>query len=143
MRLPGLRGYRSIPTHAMLQLKLPLAAAWLLAAPLAQATVRLPALVGSHMVLQRGLLGWAVPGVVKGSRALQGFSVAGADRQFNCTTARLVGNEVVVQSAAVPSPVAVRYDWADSPNGNLCNKDGLPAVPFRTDTWPGITYGRR
>jgi hypothetical protein len=50
----------------MLQLKLSLATGLLLAASLAHATVRLPALVGSHMVLQRGrpvpVWGWAAPG---------------------------------------------------------------------------------
>ena len=79
----------------------------------------------------------------KDGAALQGFAVAGADRQFHWATARLVGNEVVVESAQVPAPVAVRYDWADTPTGNLYNKDGLPAVPFRTDTWPGLTAGRK
>lgn len=81
--------------------------------------------------------------LVKGGTALQGFAVAGANRQFHWATAHLVGNEVLVQSAAVPSPVAVRYNWADSPNGNLYNKEGLPAVPFRTDTWPGVTEGHK
>ncbi|AMJ66326.1 sialate O-acetylesterase [Hymenobacter sp. PAMC 26628] len=79
----------------------------------------------------------------KGGAPLQDFAVAGADRKFYWATARLVGNEVVVQSAQVPAPIAVRYDWADSPNGNLFNKEGLPAVPFRTDTWPGVTEGRK
>jgi hypothetical protein len=35
--------------------------------------------------------------------------------------------------------VAVRYAWGDSPICNLFNKDGLPASPFRTDDWPGLT----
>ncbi|RZL14233.1 MAG: hypothetical protein EOO62_06025 [Hymenobacter sp.] len=81
--------------------------------------------------------------LVKGGPALQGFAVAGADRQFHWATARLVGNDVLVQSPRVRAPIAVRYDWAGSPNGNLYNKDGLPAVPFRTDTWPGVTDGQK
>jgi sialate O-acetylesterase len=81
--------------------------------------------------------------LVKGGPALQGFAVAGADHQFHWATARLVGNEVLVQSAQVNTPVAVRYDWADSPTGNLYNKEGLPTVPFRTDTWPGVTEGHK
>jgi len=80
---------------------------------------------------------------VKHGPAPHGFAVAGADRQFHWATARVVGNEVVVRSNEVKNPVAVRYDWADSPAGNLYNKEGLPAVPFRTDSWPGITAGRR
>ncbi len=57
--------------------------------------------------------------------------MAGADRQFHWATARVVGREVVVQSPAVPRPVAVRYDWASNPDGNLSNRAGLPALPPR------------
>ena len=72
--------------------------------------------------------------VAKGGQ-LQGFAVAGANRQFRWATARLLGSEVVVSSPDVPHPVAVRYDWADNPNGTLTNRAGLPAPPFRTDAW--------
>ena len=78
---------------------------------------------------------------VKNGPALRGFAVAGDDRQFHWATARVVGKEVMVQSLAVPRPVAVRYDWASNPDGNLSNRAGLPAPPFRTDTWPGLTEG--
>jgi sialate O-acetylesterase len=78
---------------------------------------------------------------VKDGAALQGFAVAGADQKFHWATARVVGSEVEVQSKDVPQPVAVRYDWADNPSGNLLNKEGLPALPFRTDTWPLTTAG--
>ena len=37
---------------------------------------------------------------------------------------------------------AVRYGWANNPVCNLCNSDDLPASPFRTDNWPGVTSGR-
>lgn len=74
---------------------------------------------------------------------LRGFAVAGADHQFHWATARIEGEQVVVQSTQVPAPVAVRYDWADNPAGNLYNKAGLPALPFRTDAWPELTAGRR
>lgn len=73
----------------------------------------------------------------------QGFALAGADRQFHWAAARLVGRQVLVESPQVPYPVAVRYDWADNPTGNLANREGLPAVPFRTDAWPGVTAGRK
>jgi sialate O-acetylesterase len=48
-----------------------------------------------------------------------------------------------VSSPQVPHPVAVRYDWADSPDGNLTNGAGIPASPFRTDDTPGITANSR
>jgi sialate O-acetylesterase len=70
---------------------------------------------------------------------LEGFAVAGEDRQFAWADARIEGNQVVVSSDLVPSPAAVRYAWADNPVCNLINEEGLPASPFRTDTWPGVT----
>ena len=67
---------------------------------------------------------------------LQGFAVAGADQQFQWAEAVIDGDAVVVSSDKVPAPVAVRYAWsATHPWANLFNKDGLPAVPFRTDAW--------
>jgi len=72
---------------------------------------------------------------------LHGFAVAGADRKFHWATGHIDGNTVVVSSPEVANPVAVRYAWGDSPRCNLFNKDGLPASPFRTDDWPGITSG--
>ena len=77
--------------------------------------------------------------VAQGGPELQGFAVAGADHKFYWADARIVGDSVVVSSRDVPSPVAVRYAWGDSPRCNLLNRDGLPASPFRTDDWPGIT----
>ncbi len=69
-------------------------------------------------------------------KALSHFVVAGLNRRFFPAEVRIDGNTVVVRSAAVPDPVAVRYAWADNPEGcNFCNQDGLPAGPFRTDNW--------
>ncbi len=72
---------------------------------------------------------------VKGDEPLKGFAIAGADKRFFPAEARLEKNRVFVSSDKVPKPVAVRYAWADTPDGNLSNKEGLPAAPFRTDTW--------
>ncbi|GAB3043498.1 sialate O-acetylesterase [Spirosoma pulveris] len=71
---------------------------------------------------------------------LKGFEVAGADRKFYYAKAEIQGNSVVVHADSVAAPVAVRYGWADD-NGdvNLYNQENFPAVPFRTDTWKGIT----
>ena len=75
----------------------------------------------------------------RGDTELHGFAVAGADHKFHWADARITGNSVIVLSRDVPQPVAVRYAWGDSPRCNLFNKEGLPASPFRTDDWPGIT----
>ena len=74
---------------------------------------------------------------------LKGFAIAGEDRRFVWAEARIEGDTVIVSSAKVSKPVAVRYGWADNPIANLYNKAGLPASPFRTDDWPGITAARR
>ena len=78
----------------------------------------------------------------RGGGALEGFAIAGADRKFHWAEGHIEGDAVVVSSSLVPDPVAVRYAWSDSPTCNLFNKDGLPASPFRTDDWPGVTAVR-
>jgi sialate O-acetylesterase len=75
--------------------------------------------------------------------AVKGFAIAGADRKFVWAEARIEGDTVIVWSPAVAQPAAVRYGWADNPAVNLYNKAGLPASPFRTDDWPGVTASRR
>lgn len=68
----------------------------------------------------------------KGDR-LKGFAIAGEDKKFKWAEARIEGNTVVVWNPQISHPVVVRYAWADNPDCNLYNKEGLPAVPFRTD----------
>ena len=63
------------------------------------------------------------------------FVVAGVDGQFKPATAVVDGDTIVVSSPAVAAPVAVRYAWEDDPITSLRNKEGLPASPFRTDTF--------
>ena len=68
---------------------------------------------------------------------LKRFAIAGADQKFVWAQARIDGDTVVVRADAVPAPVAVRYAFETNPEGaNLCNREGLPASPFRTDDWP-------
>ena len=66
---------------------------------------------------------------------LKGFAIAGADRKWVRATARIDGKTVALSSPDIGEPVAVRYAWADNPDCNLYNGAGLPASPFRTDSW--------
>ena len=66
---------------------------------------------------------------------IKGLAIAGADGQFVWADAQIHNGKVIAQSKDVPKPVAVRYDWADMPEGNLFNEAGLPAAPLRTDDW--------
>ena len=67
--------------------------------------------------------------------AVSGFEVAGEDRRFHPAEAVIRGNSVEVKSAAVASPVAVRYGFCNDCEPTLASRAGLPAVPFRTDDW--------
>jgi sialate O-acetylesterase len=72
--------------------------------------------------------------VVKGGGELNHFAIRGADKKFLWAKAKIEGNKVIVWNDNILNPVAVRYAWADNPEGaNLYNREGLPASPFRTD----------
>lgn len=71
-----------------------------------------------------------------GGAAVRGFVLAGADRVFHAADAVIEGEHVIVRSAAVSAPVAVRYAWSDNPaEADLVDAAGLPASPFRSDDW--------
>jgi sialate O-acetylesterase len=80
--------------------------------------------------------------VSRDGKPLGEFTIAGEDQKFVPATAELDGDSVVVSSPEVASPVAVRFAWRDDTQPNLSNKDGLPAGPFRTDSWKGVTEGK-
>ena len=76
----------------------------------------------------------------RGDGPLKGFVIAGPDRKFRWANAEVVGDQIVVWEKKVAQPLAVRYAWDENPYwANLINADDLPATPFRTDDWPGIT----
>ena len=77
--------------------------------------------------------------VARGEDSPTDFTIAGEEGKFVSATAEIHGDTVVVSAPAIVHPVAVRYGWADYPRGNLWNKAGLPASPFRTDSFPLTT----
>ncbi|MEL6944317.1 MAG: sialate O-acetylesterase, partial [Bacteroidota bacterium] len=75
-------------------------------------------------------------GLVAKDGALKEFAIAAADKKYVWAQAKIKKNKVIVWSDDVKKPVAVRYAWGNNPDkANLYNKEGLPASPFRTDTW--------
>ncbi len=74
---------------------------------------------------------------------IRGFQIAGNDRKFYWAKAQLNNRQIILSSAYVSNPVAVRYGWADNPGPlDLYTKEGLPVLPFRTDDWPSVTDGK-
>lgn len=87
--------------------------------------------IGPRAVLKFAHLGG---GLVAKDGELKGFTIAGADKVFRPARATIVGDTVEVTADGVAAPIAVRYAWANVPEGNLFNRAGLPASPFATDS---------
>jgi sialate O-acetylesterase len=104
--------------------------------PTVELVERLPGAIRLHFANADGGL------VVKGPK-LEEFAIAGEDRKWYWADAHLEGDSIVVSSSSVPDPKEVRYAWQSNPAATLFNGVGLPAGPFRTDTWPGITETQR
>jgi sialate O-acetylesterase len=72
--------------------------------------------------------------IIKDGNELKCFEICGADNKYFPAKAKIENGNIVVWCNEVTSPVAVRYAWANNPEGaNLYNKEGLPASPFRTN----------
>ncbi|UQA74396.1 sialate O-acetylesterase [Sphingobacterium siyangense] len=88
----------------------------------------------AEMELSFNLMGKKL--VLKGADNRNGsFTIAGADQVFYPAEVKQIGNKLIVSAKEVPSPVAVRYGWADNPDLTLYNEAGIPGSPFRTDDW--------
>jgi sialate O-acetylesterase len=76
-------------------------------------------------------------GIYACGKETTGFTIAGEDKLFHLASAQLEPDHetVTVSCDDVSHPVAVRYAWADNPECNLYNCEGLPVAPFRTDNW--------
>jgi len=66
---------------------------------------------------------------------LNWFTIAGSDKKFYPAKAEISGNKLIVSAPDVENPVAVRFAWDETAMPNFCNKEKLPASPFRTDNW--------
>ena len=82
-------------------------------------------------------------GLMAKYQTINGFTVCGEDKIFCPAKAVIVGTTVEVTSDRVKKPVAVRFAWKNYPVANLFNKDGLPAVPFKTDDFPWTTMPKK
>ena len=67
------------------------------------------------------------------------FTIAGEDQKFVPAEAKIDGSTVAVSAKEVAKPVAVRFGWREDATPNLVNAAGLPASPFRTDSFKGVT----
>lgn len=72
---------------------------------------------------------------IKGDKVLNGFIIAGADKQFYPAKAIIKNNTVTLSSSKVKSPIAVRFEWRNDALPHLFNNEGLPVSSFRTDEW--------
>lgn len=73
---------------------------------------------------------------------IKGFAIAGADKKFRWAKGYVDGNDIILYNDKIEKPAEVRYNWSNNPDGNVYNKEGLPAIPFRTDNFKGITEGK-
>jgi sialate O-acetylesterase len=91
---------------------------------------------GNRIVLEFDSIGGGIFPAKAGK--LDTFAVAGEDQVWHWADAEIQGNTVVVLSAEVSRPVAVRYAWGMNPSRRnlLYNEEGIPASPFRSDDWP-------
>ncbi|MEZ0536626.1 sialate O-acetylesterase [Caldicellulosiruptoraceae bacterium PP1] len=86
---------------------------------------------GNKIIIEFSEIG---SGLCMKSDKLKHFSISNKNKEFLWANAIIEGNKVIVWNENVSEPVAVRYAWADNPEGaNLYNKEGLPASPFSTE----------
>ncbi len=72
-------------------------------------------------------------------KPLTHFVIAGEDQHFVPAEATIKGNTIVLGNPSVTKPLAARFGWREDAEPNFVNGAGLPASPFRTDTFKAVT----
>jgi sialate O-acetylesterase len=80
--------------------------------------------------------------IIKGDGKATEFLIAGSDQNFLPADVRLEKDRIVVSNKQVKNPVAVRFSFSNTGMSNVFNKEGLPIIPFRTDTWEVVPVKR-
>lgn len=73
--------------------------------------------------------------LIASGKEIKEFEIADADKKFYPAQAKLLGNTIIVSAKNIIAPVAVRYAFSNTAQGNILGKDGMPLSPFRTDDW--------
>jgi sialate O-acetylesterase len=76
--------------------------------------------------------------LVKGEGSATEFLIAGSDQFFLPAEVKVEKDKIVVYNKEIASPLAVRFSFSNTGMSNLFNLEGLPVVPFRTDSWEVI-----
>ncbi|AUC21502.1 hypothetical protein BTO15_05010 [Polaribacter sejongensis] len=95
---------------------------------------------GQKLVLNFETLGSKLHSVGAAMGKISAFYISGENKTFHKANVKQEGNKMILSSPKVSKPVAVRYNWSNNANGTLYNKEGLPALPFRTDNWDEVLY---
>jgi sialate O-acetylesterase len=94
---------------------------------------------GNQIILSFNNIGSGLSTTDKNS-FVKGFEISGADSVFHFAKAIIKGNTIELSSEKVPKPIAANFGWmGDAVECNLFNKEGFPAVPFRTVEWKNAT----
>ena len=97
---------------------------------------------GENIVLDFDTPGSSLHSASDNIGGIYSFYIAGEDKVFYQAFAKQDGNTMIVSSPKVKHPVAVRYNWSNDANATLFNRQGLPALPFRTDRWDDAMYAK-
>lgn len=96
---------------------------------------------GENLVLQFETPGSELQSTGMAIGGIWAFYIADENKVFYKARVKQDGNKILLSSPKVKKPVAVRYNWANNANATIYNKQGLPALPFRTDDWDEAFYG--
>lgn len=67
---------------------------------------------------------------------IYGFELSDKEGKWKPVPASLKNDRVVIEAETFEMPVKIRYAWADNPQNNLYNREGLPAAPFEYTLQP-------
>ncbi len=75
-------------------------------------------------------------GMMIKEKAATGFYISGANENWLPAEGKIEKGQLIIWNKTIKEPVYIRYGFGNTLVGNVFSAEGLPVIPFRTDTWP-------
>jgi sialate O-acetylesterase len=75
-------------------------------------------------------------GLQSKDKSIKGFYISGAAENWLPADVKLEKDKIILSNKDIKQPLYVRYGFGNTDIATIFSVEGLPLIPFRTDSWP-------
>jgi sialate O-acetylesterase len=75
-------------------------------------------------------------GLQSKSKPVTGFFISGAVENWLPADVKVEKDKIILSNKEIKQPLYIRYGFGNTETATIFSTEGLPLIPFRTDSWP-------